>query len=97
MASEQLHGIIEQPGDTCPMIDEAIKGIQGALVYLHNYEKMDEDEMRNTLWEIEYALSELVGDRKNNIMEDIRQNVIAIRHWGSMWKESAKFYYDHRA
>ena len=88
--SEYVFGISKQPLDTCPMIDEAVKDITEIYKTIRNYERADEDELRDMLSTVEHKLSYLVGYGNQGLLEDIRQNAASIRQWGQEWKDLAK-------
>ena len=91
-SSEKRYGISKQPSETCPLIDAAMKAVQEAQEYTQRSDRDSEEELRERLWRIELALSELVQYRNQGILEDIRNNVSAIRNWGQEWKDLAKQY-----
>lgn len=91
--SEVEHGVSEQPPETCPMIDEVLSIIEKCQDGLRGYERMEEEEMRDALKDIEYALAEITGYRHNGPLEKVRQNAGAIRAWGQEWKDLAKDYH----
>jgi hypothetical protein len=97
MPSEKLYGISPQPPETCPMIDEALSVVDACMSHLYRYEGMNEEQMRDSLRDIEWELSQLHSPRhrrhnKDNILEKIRENAAAIRSWGQEWKDLAKRY-----
>lgn len=90
--SEYTFGISKQPPDTCPIIDEAIKDITEIYRAIRNYERADEEKLRDMLSTVEHTLGYIVGYNNKGLLEDIRQNTILIRQWGQEWKDLAKQY-----
>lgn len=93
--SEEIFGIVKQPPPTCPLVDEAIKIVQACADDLRGYERMDEEDLRRAISDIEDKLSELAPLRSQwrnsgGLLEDIRTNAGAIREWGQDWKDLAK-------
>ena len=85
MTSEEKFGIVKQPKDTCPMIDEVIRYIDKIQSAVYRHEKLDEDRLRSAVNDVECFVSGL-----SETMEIIRINTDAIRNWGNEWKEKAK-------
>jgi len=91
MSSEVEYGLPEQPGDTCPMIDDVISMLRNAESHLKGYDRLeDPDELKEVISNIE---AELFWGWKSNAegkLEEIRAHVTAIRKWGQAWKDLAK-------
>lgn len=91
MSSEVEYGLPEQPGDTCPMIDDVISILRNAESHLKGYERLeDPDELKEVISNIE---TELFWGWKSNTegkLEEIRAHVTTIREWGQAWKDLAK-------
>lgn len=87
--SEELYGITKQPPPTCPLIDDALKEVNGCQKRIRNYERADEDELRDMLSDVESNLGTVSGYRNSGLLEDIRQRVEEIRAWGEEWKRLA--------
>ena len=85
MASEEKHGIVKQPAETCPTVDECLKNIEQAESDLKGWERMELDELR---FQVDYALWRL--DAAKDELEKARQSNIALREWGQEWKDLAK-------
>ena len=90
--SEEEHYVSEQPGDTCPLIDKAYACIEKCQRTIRNYERADEEELRDMLSTVESELTGLIG-WKNGLLEEIRVRASEIRHWGQEWKDTAKDYW----
>jgi len=56
LTSEQLHEVCEQPPETCPLIDTVVQTVKKCMDELRGYERMDEDQMREALDNIETHL-----------------------------------------
>lgn len=83
MSSEKDNGIMEQPENTCPLIDSVISDLESALDDLEGWRHMNEEELReacdNAEWRISHA-----------DLEPIRHHVTQVREWGQQWKDLAK-------
>ena len=90
--SEELYGIVEQPRNTCPMIDEALRELAQIARRIRGYERAGEDELRDMLSDVELCIGCLDGWNRTGLLEDIRKNVTAIRSWGQEWKAYAMDY-----
>ena len=88
-ASEELYGIRNQPVDTCPLINELQAEAKSIERKMYNYEKMDEQELKDILWSVSNFLDDITGG-KNSLIERIRDNASNIRGWGQEWKDYAK-------
>lgn len=88
--SEELYGIVKQPAETCPMIDEALRELSEIARRIRGYEKADESELRDMLSDVETRIACLDGWNRTGLLEDIRTNVTAIRAWGQEWKDYAR-------
>ena len=88
-ASEELYGIRNQPVDTCPLINELQAEAKNIERKMYNYEKMDEQELKDILWSVSNFLDDITGG-KNSLIERIRDNASNIRAWGQEWKDYAK-------
>ena len=88
-ASEELYGIRNQPVDTCPLINELQAEAKNIERKMYNYEKMDEQELKDILWSVSNFLGDITGGR-NSLIERIRDNASNIRAWGQEWKDYAK-------
>ena len=84
MSEEKRFGICKEPFQTCPMIDEVIRGLNEVEKIANKFKNSeDPKELRDCLFDI---LDYLPSERQ---MENIRDNVIAIRSWGEEWKQFA--------
>lgn len=92
MTSESTYGIVEQPAETCPVIDKAVRSVDVIRKIIKGYEKADEAELRDMISSIEGKLDDLNGRYSwaGGLLEDIRKANIAIRAWGQEWKDLAK-------
>tara|TARA_R110000772_G_scaffold249530_2_gene363834 strand:+ start:23256 stop:23582 length:327 start_codon:yes stop_codon:yes gene_type:complete len=90
MTTEEIFDIPPQPAETCPLVDKAQALAESALGHATNYDKCDEEELRDRLWRIESDLGDLVGYKGNGLIEEIRQANESIRNWGQEWKDAAK-------
>lgn len=93
--SESERELCAQPQPTCPMIDEAKGIIEKCADHIRGYERMDEDQLRSAMSDIESELAELAalrrsfGGHRDGLLEKIRENSEAIRSWGQDWKDYA--------
>nr|DAH57221.1 MAG TPA: hypothetical protein [Caudoviricetes sp.] len=88
MNSEKRYGIVEQPKDTCPLLDNMLGKMLKAQSKIEEALKGDDlslEDMRNLLIGLHSALIEDGGIT----VEEIRERVIEIRAWGQAWKEEA--------
>ena len=85
MSSEIIHGITEQPADSCPLVDAAAKSLDQVRHELRLWETMTESELRNACDYAEFYAASLDTE-----LEEIRAANEAIRAWGQEWKELAK-------
>jgi len=84
MTSEEKNYISEQPGATCPAIDE-VKSIEKEYTnHFKGYHKLDEDELKDLIKDFDSYWWHFSDD-----CEKIRKNVEAIRSWGEEWKQLA--------
>ena len=84
MSEEKRFGICKEPFQTCPMIDEVIDGLNEVDKIVHKFKNSEDPEvLRDCLSDI---LDNLPSERQ---MENIRENIIAIRSWGEEWKQFA--------
>ena len=85
MTSEELHGVAEQPADTCPLIDDATASVRKALSLLKGHHRMELDELRDACARAEWEIDSLLGVRGD--LELIRERAGLIRDWGEEWKQ----------
>ena len=88
-ASEELYGIRKQPDDTCPLINELQAEAKAIQRKMYNYEKLDEQDLKDILWSVSNFLYDITGGN-DSLIERIRDNTSNIRGWGQEWKEYAK-------
>ena len=82
MSEEKRFGICKEPFQTCPMIDEVIDGLNEVDKIVHKFKNSEDPELlRDCLSDI---LDNLPSERQ---MENIRENIIAIRSWSEEWKQ----------
>ena len=85
MTSESERGLPAQPVDTCPMIDNVIKVLNGIIKSTRNHDRIDSvEDLHSVISDIRWDI-DLDDD-----MEKIRTNVCLIRDWGQSWKDYAK-------
>lgn len=82
--NEDRFGIIKQPKDTCPMIDELIKKIRRIQSDIKGYSKAEPEELMEMVDNVDTETSYFESD-----LEEIRTNAQAIRSWGNEWKQKA--------
>lgn len=92
MTSEQEYGLPDQPKDTCPIINNALKSLKKMARDVPSQRQIrnaDEEELRAMLEELisdtDYHYSDI-----ENAFEECRQQAIDIREWGQAWKDLAK-------
>ena len=90
--SEQRHGIRAQPENTCQLIDKARACVEKCQRAIRNYERADEEELRDMISNVESELAEIIGWR-SGLLEDIRRQLTEVRAWGQEWKDAAKYYW----
>lgn len=85
MTNEQKYGILGQPKDTCPLLDNMLAKMLKAQDKIGEAleTELSLEDMRNLLIGLHSALIE---DGELAI-EEIRERVIEIRAWGQAWKE----------
>lgn len=83
--NEDRFGIIKQPKDTCPMIDELIKKIRRIQSVIKGYSKAEPGELLEMVDNVDTETSYF-----EIYLEGIRTNIEAIRSWGNEWKQKAK-------
>lgn len=88
--SEVRYGISKQPPPTCPIINDALESVNKLQKRIRNYERADEDELRDMLSDVETHLGYLSGYGNSGLLEDIRGRTEEIRAWGQEWKDYAK-------
>ena len=88
--SELRYGIVKQPEPCCPLINSALEEVNGLQKRIRNYERADEDELRDMLSDVETHLGYLSGYGNSGLLEDIRGRTEEIRAWGQEWKDYAK-------
>lgn len=85
MSSETTHNLPEQPGNTCPMIDDVISLGNCIFKTTRRYDRLDSvEELHKVISDVESDLFGLTSQ-----MESIRGHVSSIRDWGQAWKELA--------
>lgn len=88
--TEQLLDISEQPQEQCPFIDKIINAINSCRKEIESLAKdLSRIEGAESIasdidWIASYYLD------LNKEMEDIREQIIAIRAWGQGWKDLSK-------
>mgnify|MGYP001767605956 CR=1 FL=1 len=82
--NEERFGIIKQPKDTCPMIDELIKKIRQIQSDIKGYSKAEPEELLDMVDSVDTEISYFESN-----LEEIRTNTQAIRSWGNEWKQKA--------
>jgi predicted RNase H-like nuclease (RuvC/YqgF family) len=94
MPSEKLYGIIPQPDNTCPLIDEVIEKIRQCQEILKEIDSNPYTTPQKVAIEVDSILSDLVYDRGKPpvYLEAIRARAGDIRDWGQEWKDLAKKY-----
>jgi hypothetical protein len=73
------------PENTCPLIDSVIRDVQKAeKIAARDYKYADEDELREALRDVEYALWDV-----SSVMEQIRTHNDTLRRLGKEWHDIA--------
>lgn len=91
--SEYRYGIIRQPDNGCPLIDDVLDCLENAMDAIKRYERCDDvDELRDMISTVETELGSVIGYRRGGKMEVIRERMSEIREWGQEWKNLAKQY-----
>lgn len=84
MTSEQRHNIMQQPKETCPIIDAVLKSVKGILKDFRYVEmSLDLDTLKESIGNAEHFMEYQL----DNALEDIRRNCADIRAWGQEWKD----------
>lgn len=87
MSSENLYGIVEQPGPTCDLIGPIHQEIKKMKLQCRNWynNKENAEYLADLVDNFEYLVDEI--DAK---LQDITKHVEKIRAWGQDWKDLAK-------
>jgi hypothetical protein len=78
MTSEKLLGLVEQPGDTCPMVDNVKRSLDmvvSEISYSVSRPGDDVEALESTISDIE---SSIFWANQNDELEEIRENAAAM-------------------
>lgn len=89
--SEGRLGFPAPPDHQCPSIDYVIKAIRTCEKYMRRYDRMEEDELKDVMWNVEREMFDL--EKK---MEEIRSACEGLCEWGLAWKNLCKNAADKR-
>lgn len=88
MSSETKHGIVKQPGPTCPMVDAVQEKFREIERVTRRFNRSDDIEELREMLNVVRDILFLWGSAESKL-EEIRDNAALIREWGEGWKQYA--------
>ncbi len=82
--SEEQLGIIEQPPESCPLVNAVLSTVEIGKRETYGWKHMDEADLREAVEYAEWRLEQIEGE-----IELVRDANESIRAWGQEWKELA--------